>query len=79
MTKAQMADRKARWMAEVEDRTVELRPDLRGKMDWFTAQHLYRQRMTARDAARRLAGLPDLPSHTCHYPGSSPTACPACR
>jgi hypothetical protein len=78
MTKAQAAQRQQRWMAMVEARAIELRPDMRGKIDWSTAVYLYTQKMTAHDAARRLAGLPDLPRHSCHTPGANPAACPAC-
>ena len=79
MTRAQMADRRAAWMAQAQATAVELKPALAGRLDWQTAEYLYRQRFSAKDAGRRLAGLPDHPRHACQMPGHVTGTCPACQ
>lgn len=47
-------DKKATWMAQVEERVTDACPELEGHMDWDTVSYLYMTGVVCSDAARRI-------------------------
>lgn len=56
MARRTMQERASRaaWLREVEDRTVARMPALAGRLDWYTAIHLYNQGRTVEQAVDAL-------------------------
>jgi len=48
--------RREKWLAQVEDNAVRMKPELAGRIDWDTAIYLFNQNLGPVEAATILAG-----------------------